>query len=1129
MRTKPAISLRRSLRTRVAILVSSAVLLAGLAFFVLGLRPMIGRIAEDQFSAAAAQVETSLDRLFEPAEHVLNRSQGWIAGRAPDNERPDGFNRLFRPVLETLPQATSAVAGTSDGDGWMLLKQGDGSWRNRLTRRQAWGEQHRFFVTDADGRRQEYWQTFDYDPRARSWYKAALEDGKGVQWTAPYIFFTTGDPGITASRHIKLADGRDFVVGIDLMLRDLSETTIAARVGQRGMALVLTEDRRVLALPAPPPGTTRVAWQQKVMLASGNLGVAPLTDALARWQPGAGEDVFSYRSSGDRWLARMHAYRLGSQRLWVVTLAPEADFATGWMAVAALLGGGLLALLAVAALFARRQAERIAEPLEELAARSERIGQLDFRDQPLAPSGIAEIDKLATAHERMRTLLYGNQQQLASQENELRDQIAELRAAEAKLVTSERRQQTLLAALPDLIWLKDQNGTYLACNHRFERFVGAAEKEIIGKTDYELFDRELAEFFREKDRLAMARGGPSINEEWVSFADDGHRELLETTKAPMFDAAGQLIGVLGVGHDITERSEHEKQLKHIAHYDILTTLPNRALLADRLQQAMVQADRRQQLVAAAYLDLDAFKVVNDQHGHGAGDRLLIALASRMKQTLRESDTLARLGGDEFVAVLLDLPDVSACLPMLTRLLAAAAEPLHIDGLVLQVSASLGVTFYPQAESVDADQLLRQADQAMYQAKLAGKNRYHVFDAEQDRSVRGHHESIEDIRRALADDEFVLHYQPKVNMRTGRVVGAEALIRWQHPQRGLLPPSAFLPTIEEHTLAVDIGEWVIETALQRLERWREQGFDLPLSVNIGARQLQQDDFVDRLRALLAAHPSVRASDLELEVLETSALEDVGRISAVIEACRGIGVLFSLDDFGTGYSSLTYLKRLSVNQLKIDQSFVRGMLDDPDDLAILGGVLSLANAFHRGVIAEGVETVEHGTMLLQLGCDFAQGYGIARPMPGDDLPAWALAWRPEPAWRRLSPVSREDLPLLLAGVEHRAWLVAVANFLHGEREDLPLIHHQCRFRAWLDDDGQALYGEQPAFATLVGLHDRMHKLGDELCELHWQADNARARDRFSELSSLQNSLRAQIDLLLATNPHRRGNDSRQETAE
>ncbi|MCX7111935.1 MAG: PAS domain S-box protein, partial [Proteobacteria bacterium] len=530
-------------------------------------------------------------------------------------------------------------------------------------------------------------------------------------------------------------------------------------------------------------------------------------------------------------------------------------------------------------------------------------------------------------------------------------------------------------------------------------------------------------------------------------------------------------------------------------------------------QGMTQAQRRgQQRLAVAFLDLDGFKAINDDHGHDAGDQLLITVATRMKHALREGDTLARIGGDEFVAVLLDLADVTASTPMLDRLLAAAAQPVQFGGLALQVSASLGVTFYPQAEDIDADQLLRQADQAMYQAKLAGKNRYHIFDAEQNRNVRSLYESLERIRRALLDREFVLHYQPKVNLRTGAVVGAEALIRWQHPERGLLPPTAFLPVIENHPLAVELGEWVIDTALAQVERWQADGLDLPVSVNVGARQLQQADFVERLRGLLAAHPNTRPGHLELEVLETNTLELAGA-SQVIEACRGIGVLFALDDFGTGYSSMTYLKRLPVARIKIDQSFVRDMLDDPDDLAILEGVIGLAAAFHRQVVAEGVETVEHGEMLLQLGCELAQGYGIARPMPAADIPSWAARWRPASAWVDLLAVSRDDLPLLFAGTEHRAWIAAVESHLKGGRETPPpLDPRQCRFGKWLDAGGLARHGARQAFQGIDPLHRQVHALAAGLVGLQSQGRGPEARAMLGELHGMRDALLGQLQALV-----------------
>jgi predicted signal transduction protein with EAL and GGDEF domain len=355
-----------------------------------------------------------------------------------------------------------------------------------------------------------------------------------------------------------------------------------------------------------------------------------------------------------------------------------------------------------------------------------------------------------------------------------------------------------------------------------------------------------------------------------------------------------------------------------------------------------------------------------------------------------------LGGDEFVVVMADLADANDCAATLTRLLRAAGQPMRLDNREIQVSASVGVTFYPQQDSVDADQLMRQADQAMYQAKIAGKNRFYVFDAAQDRSARGMHESIEELARALEHQEFVLHYQPKVNLRSGKVVGLEALVRWQHPSRGLLTPGHFLPAIENHVLSVVLGDWVIHAALAQLTQWQAQGLALPVSVNVSARQLQQDDFVEKLQGALEQHPAVTPNQLSMEVLETSVLEDLGRAADILARCARLGVTFALDDFGTGYSSLTYLKLLPVTLIKIDQSFVRDMLVDADDLSILEGVISLTRAFKREVIAEGMETSGHGTRLLQMGCELAQGYGIARPMPAADVPHWVATWQPDPAW-------------------------------------------------------------------------------------------------------------------------------------
>ena len=538
------------------------------------------------------------------------------------------------------------------------------------------------------------------------------------------------------------------------------------------------------------------------------------------------------------------------------------------------------------------------------------------------------------------------------------------------------------------IMITDTEGHIVEVNTTFTRITGYTRQEALGRNTRILqSDRHTPEFYQTITE-SLADKDHWYGEIW-SQRKNGEVFPEMVTISAVRGPDGVAVNYVTLFTDITLMKEHQHQLEHIAHYDLLTGLPNRVLLADRLHQAIVQSQRRQRRIGVVFLDLDGFKSINDNHGHLVGDSLLITVAQRIKGALRESDTLARIGGDEFVAVLADLEGTHDCEPLLDRMLKAAAAPVRVGEALLQVSASMGVTIYPQ-DGAEPELLVRHADQAMYLAKQAGKNRYHLFDVVLDAAVKTQRESLEHIRQALLAREFVLHYQPKVNMRTGQVVGAEALIRWQHPQRGLLAPSVFLPVIEDHPLSVDLGEWVIDTALGQMARWHAQGLDLPVSVNVGARLLQTGEFVARLSTLLAAHPQVLPQWLELEVLETSALEDMAQVHKVMHACHDLGVRFALDDFGTGYSSLTYLKHLPADTLKIDRSFVLGMLSDPNDLAIVQGIIGLANAFQRQVIAEGVETSAHGTRLLALGCEKAQGYGIARPMPAGELPAWVAAW-------------------------------------------------------------------------------------------------------------------------------------------
>ncbi|MCV6587907.1 MAG: EAL domain-containing protein [Marinobacterium sp.] len=457
-----------------------------------------------------------------------------------------------------------------------------------------------------------------------------------------------------------------------------------------------------------------------------------------------------------------------------------------------------------------------------------------------------------------------------------------------------------------------------------------------------------------------------------------------------WDALQQPLEMHGTYQDITSLKEYEYQLKRIAHYDSLTGLPNRLLLSDNLREAMSRTHQGGARLAILFLDLDGFKEINDSFGHDAGDQLLIALARRMNSLLKANGSLARLGGDEFIVILSNISSRECVARVAAELLEAVSEPVEVYQHQLAVSSSIGIALYPQAEEIDADQLIRQADQAMYQAKLSGKNCYNFFDAAHDRSMRGFNEALARLEEAIKNDEFELYYQPKVNLRTRQVTGMEALIRWNHPDKGLLAPGLFLPTIEGHPLMVELGEWTIKAALRQIESWQMSGIALSVSINISAIQLQQPNFVPHLTEVMLAHPQVKPEQIEFEVLETSALENMDLVRQVMKECHNIGISFAIDDFGTGYSTLAYLKQLPANVLKIDQSFVRNIMDEPEDQAIIKAITGLAEAFQKQVIAEGLEELEYSHLLLDAGCEIAQGYGIARPMPAHLVAGWLAEW-------------------------------------------------------------------------------------------------------------------------------------------
>lgn len=669
---------------------------------------------------------------------------------------------------------------------------------------------------------------------------------------------------------------------------------------------------------------------------------------------------------------------------------------------------------------------------------------------------------------------------------ELSARYASQQAAEKQL----KLHATAFQSAHDGITLTDAKGNILDVNPAFSRITGWARSEVIGRNPRVLKSGRHDQAFYEAMWRGIVETGGWHGEIWNrNKYGEVYPELLSIS-AVRDAESGELTNYVAVFADIRRLKAQERQLTKMAYYDALTELPNRALLVDRLEQATAQVHRSGALLAVCYLDLDGFKPINDMWGHEAGDHVLVEIARRLRLALRGGDTVARLGGDEFVLLLLGLRSEAECHEAVQRFLVQIAQPLSCLPAPASVSASVGVTLFPNDVS-DSDTLLRHADQAMYLAKQSGKNGYQMFDPDLDHSTRSRYDLVAHLREALREEAFVLHFQPQVDMRAGRVVGVEALIRWNHPERGLVPPIEFLPQIEEDELIVALGDWVIDTALAQLMRWREQGVTLCVSVNVASRQLQAPDFVEKLKRQLLRYPEV-ARYLELELLETAALEDVVKTSKVIEDCRALGVRFAIDDFGTGYSSLTYLKRLPAESIKIDQSFVREVLSDHNNLIIVQGVIGLASAFQRRLIAEGVETPEHGRLLMQLNCDLAQGFGIAKPMPAEALPGWLQAWRPDPGWTEIADLAWQvaDYPLFIAEVEHRNW---IAQLVYAVNEGLPVpqphleSHRHCPFGVWYDTVGRSRYAGHAAYAGIDGPHRKVHALAQQMDQL-WRDGRA-----------------------------------------
>ena len=566
----------------------------------------------------------------------------------------------------------------------------------------------------------------------------------------------------------------------------------------------------------------------------------------------------------------------------------------------------------------------------------------------------------------------------------------ERRVAErtASLQQQQEFLRTVLDTDPNLIFVKNHEGVYTLVNQSLAALFGVAPEDLIGKTDADFVRNasEISQFVEDDREVIRTRHEKFIPDEKVTDFQ-GNVHWLQTVKLPLASPDGTVRHLLGICADVTARKKAEDQIAHQAFHDALTDLPNRALLLNRLEQALARSARTKSAIGLLFVDLDNFKVINDSLGHEAGDVLLQTVAERLRGCSRPGDTVARLGGDEFVILLEELSGMSEAEAVAARATAAIHQPCRLAERDVFPSASIGLTVTVLNDTRTAGDLLRDADTAMYQAKVLGKGRYTLFDASMNTRAQERLELETAMRQAIVNEEFVVYYQPLIDFHSGKLTGVEALVRWEHPTRGLISPAKFIPIAEDTGLIVALGNWVLQQACFEARRWQAEypdAHDLVMSVNLSIRQMMEKDIVAQVAAILE-ETGLAPEHLKLEITESMMLHDADASIGTMTALQTLGIRLAIDDFGTGYSSMSHLSQLPLNTLKIDRSFVNRIGVSESDEAVIRAIIILARTLGLSVTCEGIETQEQFTYLQDLGCDTAQGYLMHRPVPAAQIKA------------------------------------------------------------------------------------------------------------------------------------------------
>ena len=772
-------------------------------------------------------------------------------------------------------------------------------------------------------------------------------DPRRPQVSRPYLSLYTKDkPVLLMTAPVLDNEGRlrgTLAGALDLLGHNYLADLQKYRIGQTGWVSLLTLDRMIISNPDP----------SRILKPAAEPGQNLLLD---RAMEGFEGSALNTTSRGVRVLT---TYKRLQSVPWLLAINLPIEEAEGPLRqaqmyfFAAAVAGTLLVLAIVWLIMKHNLA-----PLERLTAHVRAIPQLPRGQRELTLAAAGELDTLVHSFNAMVRTMERQQEEVEA---------------------SEARFRSLAEMSTDWYWEQDNNFRFTLMSRGLDK---TNVTTGLGETRWDLPIEGVTPEQWAEHRAMLERHEPFRNFVYQVRAIDGTLRTFSVSGTPMFDAQGTFTGYRGIGSDITERKAAEQRIEYLAYHDALTGLPNRLLVQDRFTQAMAQADRDRHKVALVYLDLDNFKAINDTLGHAAGDELLKEVAQRLRSCVRDSDTISRQGGDEFLLVLRDLPDTEIVSSIVIKLMERLQAPISVGGHELSTSASVGVAIGPD-DGRDFETLRKKADMAMYRSKESGRNTYHYFDTTMDTEAGEHLLLRHGLRRALERNEFVLHFQPQYELLDGRLVGVEALLRWQHPERGLVPPGRFISVAEESGLIVPMGDWVLREACQQAVRWQQAGLPpVTMSVNLSAIQFKRGNVEQSVLAALA-DSGLAPAQLELELTESILIQNVESVLIAVRQLKQHGVRLAIDDFGTGYSSLSYLKRFDIDRLKIDQSFVRDLVSDPDDAAIVRAIIQMAQSLNLQTIAEGVETAEMVQQLRAYGCDQAQGYYYARPMPAAEI--------------------------------------------------------------------------------------------------------------------------------------------------